>query len=115
MFSFIAFGFYLKEFHLITNITGSIDELSLAENQLDSIDSIEFKGISNLKKLDLKFNFIKSIENVELKGISTLEDLDLSRNKIDLRNKMARFKGVPYLRLLNLSDNHLIGNSNFFG
>ena len=106
-----------KKFYFISNISESMNALILSNNKLNQIDSIEFIGVYNLKKLDLSYNNIESIENAAFIGISTLEHLNLTGNKLNLTNKIVRFRGISKLKYLILAENRIrnINNLSFDG
>lgn len=85
---------------------GSIQELYLNDNHLESIDSDAFVTLKKLQKLYLQNNNLTRIDSGILTGLLSLSTLDLSNNsiyKIDNNTFMTSMK----INNLNLSRNHL--------
>ena len=84
--------------------TDESEWLDLHGNQLSSIESGAFSGLTNLTELYLDDNQISSIESGAFSGLTNLEVLDLEHNQISSIESGA-FSGLTNLRELNLSDN----------
>jgi len=85
----------------------SLDLLSLQENQLSSIESGDFGGLTNLERLLLRDNQISSIESGDFSGLTNLEHLSLSRNQIS-SIESGSFNGLANLNTLGLSNNQIL-------
>ncbi len=103
------------DFMKINNLQGlknipkifTVQMLDLQNNQLTTIESNAFAGITNLKVLDLANNQLSTIESNAFAGLTSLEDLDLTNNQLSTIESNA-FAGLTNLENLNLNNNQLI-------
>jgi insulin-like growth factor-binding protein complex acid labile subunit len=86
--------------NLLTNAT----TLYLYRNQITSIESGDFQGLSNLQRLDLWENQITSIESGDFQGLGNLHSLYLYGNQIT-SIESGDFQGLNNLQTLGLGDN----------
>jgi insulin-like growth factor-binding protein complex acid labile subunit len=92
--------------NLFSNLKTLVN-LSIADNQLTSINKALFFNLFNLRYLNLSRNRIEFIESSSFCGLDNLLSLDLSFNRLhSIRNEI--FHG-----LFDLSDLNLINNSQF--
>jgi hypothetical protein len=80
--------------------------LYLYNNQLSSIESGDFSGLSNLTTLDLWGNQISSIESGDFSELTSLTSLQLAINQISSIESGA-FSGLANLEMLYLGNNQL--------
>jgi Leucine-rich repeat (LRR) protein len=101
----------LKILNIKRNLVESIDgieelnelqELYVGDNELVSVDSVDWSKLTDLKILDLSYNDLSEIKCLEV--ISSLEDLDLSKNLIKGAYNFG-ISGMKKLQKLNLSYN----------
>jgi Leucine-rich repeat (LRR) protein len=108
----------------------TLQELNLEENDIDSLDELTFRNLSNLRKLWLNNNKLRRIGANTFKGLTNLERLYLHGNRIELidsnafvdlsnlkklllwRNNLKRidsktFKGLTSLELLYINENQI--------
>ena len=74
------------DFSGLTNLT----ELYLHENQLTSIEAGDFSGLTNLTKLDLSSAGVASIESGAFSGLTNLTELRLEGNTAPDRTEFGR-------------------------
>ena len=84
----------------------SLTQLSLWGNQISSIESSDFSGLSSLTSLDLWWNQISSIESSDFSGLSSLTQLYLNNNQIS-SIQSGDFSGLPNLTQLYLNGNQI--------
>ena len=60
------------------NLLANATSLYLGDNQITSLESGDFQGLSNLQSLDLQGNQITSLESGDFQGLSNLQTLDLA-------------------------------------
>lgn len=60
----------------------NLEELDLANINIETIDSVAFSGLLNLRRLNLSLNQLKSIDSELFKYLSNLTELNLSSNPI---------------------------------
>ena len=83
-----------------------LETLSLYNNQITSIASGDFTGLSALTRLYLARNQITSIESGAFTGLSALTRLDLYRNQIT-SIESGNFTGLSALTSLDLDNNQI--------
>jgi Leucine-rich repeat (LRR) protein len=90
--------------------------LFLEGNQLSSIESGDFSGLTNLENLRLNDNQISSIESGDFSGPASLTRLQLINNQI-ASIESGDFSGLTNLELLTLEGNQLssIDSGDFSG
>ncbi|TRY60428.1 hypothetical protein DNTS_007184 [Danionella cerebrum] len=81
-----------------------LQQITLAENQINIIEVAAFQGMSNLRKLNLSQNFLTGINLKTFQNLEKLELLDLSYNHIRVLGEQS-FWGLPSLLNLNLTGN----------
>nr|AVQ55078.1 toll-like receptor 5b [Danio rerio] len=81
-----------------------LEQLTLAQNEINKIDDDAFWGLTHLLKLNLSQNFLGSIDSRMFENLDKLEVLDLSYNHIRALGDQS-FLGLPNLRNLNLTGN----------
>jgi len=86
-----------------TNLTWT---LYLNNNEITSIESWTFNGLSNLKTLSLTFNQIVSIENGDFNGLPNLEALYIYNNQIASIESWD-FNGLSNLLFLSIDWNKI--------
>ena len=93
-------------------ISGTLTELMLPENDFTELYDLMFIQFPNLLKLSFRSNKIMTISSEVFCGLRLLKEIDLSQNKIqDIPNDT--FRTLASLFEINLSDNgiqHLAGN-----
>ena len=77
--------------------------LHLGDNQLTTLESGAFDGLSELSRLYLQNNRLKMLEPNAFNGLSNVSRLDLSGNPLQTIKQDA-FDGLPKLRYLWFSD-----------
>ena len=101
----------LKVLNIRRNLIESIDgieeleelqELYAGNNELVTIESVDWSKMVNLKKLDLSYNSISETKCLEV--LANLEELDLSKNLIKGAFNFT-ISGMPKLKKLNMSYN----------
>ena len=85
-------------------ITTPTTWLELEHNQLSSIESGAFSGLTNLKFLSLSTNQISSIESGDFSGLTNLKELRLWRNQLSSIESGA-FSGLTNLTELVMHQN----------
>ncbi|MEZ6103803.1 MAG: leucine-rich repeat domain-containing protein [Pirellulaceae bacterium] len=95
------------DFDGLTNLL----ELDLANNQITSIDSGDFDGLDNLQNLFLLGNQISSIKRGDFDGLANLQTLDLPNNQITSIQSDA-FQRLTTLKYLGLQNNRLTSIEN---
>ena len=80
--------------------------LWLYGNQISSIESGDFSGLTNLGQLDLRGNRLSSLESGVFSGLTNLERLHLRGNQISSLESGA-FSGLTNLGQLDLRGNRL--------
>ncbi len=88
--------------------------LGLGRNQLSSIESGDFTGLTSLTFLDLENNHISSIESSDFTGLTSLTSLHLEENQISSIESGA-FSGLTALWMLLLGDNTSMTTLNMEG
>ncbi|XP_001919052.2 toll-like receptor 5 [Danio rerio] len=83
-----------------------LEQITLAESQINKIENNAFLGMTNLLKLNLSKNFLGYIDFRTFQNLKGLEVLDLSYNHI-WRLGSQSFQGLPNLLSLNLTGNSL--------
>jgi hypothetical protein len=83
-----------------------LEELDLRSNQLSSIESGDFSGLTKLTQLWLDDNQISSIEAGAFSGLTNLTYLNLDGNQIS-SIESGDFSELANLRVLELDDNQL--------
>lgn len=83
-----------------------LQNLLLANNELESIPALVFSAADNLEKLDLSFNRIHEIQDNAFAGSNKLKYLYLQRNALTKITRNA-FSGLPKLRSLILDHNEI--------
>nr|APT35502.1 Toll-like receptor 5 [Megalobrama amblycephala] len=83
-----------------------LEQITLAENEINIIEIDSFWGMTNLLKLNLSKNFLGSIDSNTFQNLEKLEVLDLSYNHIRVLGDKS-FQGLPSLLNLNLTGNAL--------
>ncbi|KAF4099923.1 hypothetical protein G5714_020049 [Onychostoma macrolepis] len=83
-----------------------LEQITLAQNEINIIENNAFLGMTNLQKLNLSNNFLGSIDSKTFQNLEKLEVLDLSYNHIRMLGDQA-FQGLPSLLNLNLTGNAL--------
>nr|AIO11758.1 toll-like receptor 5b [Ctenopharyngodon idella] len=83
-----------------------LEQITLAENQINIIEIDAFWGMTNLLKLNLSKNFLGNIDSNTFQNLKKLEVLDLSYNHIRVLGDKS-FQGLPSLLNLNLTGNAL--------
>ncbi|XP_067240580.1 toll-like receptor 5 [Chanodichthys erythropterus] len=83
-----------------------LEQITLAESQINKIEKSAFWGMTNLLKLNLSKNFLGSIDSSTFLNLEKLEVLDLSYNHIWMLGYKS-FQGLPNLLNLNLRGNDL--------
>ncbi|GLT96541.1 hypothetical protein SLE2022_141550 [Rubroshorea leprosula] len=88
----------------------NLEVLDLSDNSFNNTILSSLKGLSSLKSLHLRWNKLKGILNIkELVGLNELKELDLSNNNVE---SFVAPKGVKRpLGLNNLEVLHLYNNS----
>jgi hypothetical protein len=86
----------------LTNLT----LLLLGSNQLSSIESGDFSGLTNLTELELDYNQISSIESETFSGLTNLDGLILASNQISSIESGA-FSELTNLTELRLGFNRI--------
>ena len=104
---------YLSVEHFIVTDTGnlvrqakSLESLSLQHNQISTLPTEVFSGLSNLKELNLVANKLTTIPKEAFSGLSKLETLDLGGNELTELPKEV-FSGLSNLKELKLESNKL--------
>ncbi|GKV43601.1 hypothetical protein SLEP1_g50872 [Rubroshorea leprosula] len=115
----------------------NLEVLDLSDNSFNNTILSSLKGLSSLRSLDLGWNQLKGILNIkELVGLNELKELDLSNNNVEsfvapkgikrplglsnlevlhLYNNsfsntaLSSLRGLPSLKILDLSENKLKG------
>ncbi|XP_026856802.2 toll-like receptor 5 [Electrophorus electricus] len=83
-----------------------LEQISVASNSINYIETNTFLGVPHLKMLNLSYNLLDKIYSTTFDNLPNLEILDLSYNNI--RSLMpGSFKGLPNLFCLNLTENSL--------
>jgi Leucine-rich repeat (LRR) protein len=90
----------IGEFDWTTTPTTDLD---LHGNQLSSIESGDFSGLTNLTWLWLCDNKLTSIASGDFSGLTILEQLDLSKNRVESVESDA-FSGLSKLTGLDLAE-----------
>jgi len=86
----------------------SLESLSLDNNGISGALTGHFLGgLGNLRQLTLAQNNLTSVEPDALAGLSSLRTLDLSQNKIDLISDRS-FVSLTRLETLRLDMNHIV-------
>lgn len=106
---FVYHGFFNSE--KITDITGlnyakNLTILNLSLNEITSIKSRDFRGMTSLTTIQLGYNDITSIESGAFSGLNSLINLVIDGNKIT-SIESGLFSGLTKLILLYLSDNDI--------
>nr|AQX43081.1 toll-like receptor 5 [Carassius auratus] len=83
-----------------------LEQITLAQNEINIIENNAFWGLNNLQKLNLSNNFLGSIDSKTFHNLEKLEVLDLSYNHI-WRLGYQSFQGLPNLLILNLTGNSI--------
>ncbi|XP_059354132.1 toll-like receptor 5b [Carassius carassius] len=83
-----------------------LEQITLAQNEINIIENNAFWGLNNLQKLNLSYNFLGSIDSKTFHNLEKLELLDLSYNHIRVLGDQS-FQGLPSLINLNLTENAL--------
>ncbi|XP_039546089.1 LOW QUALITY PROTEIN: uncharacterized protein LOC120492058 [Pimephales promelas] len=83
-----------------------LEQITLAQNEINIIETDAFLGMTNLLKLNLSKNFLSSIDSNTFQNLEKLEVLDLSYNHIRVLGDKS-FQGLPNLIILNLTGNAL--------
>lgn len=110
-------GYGLTEFkYAWTQLFRNVTALSLASNDLRSVDQDMFKACSNLLILDLSNNLLSNLSTIysALRPVQfNLKELKLTGNSIE---ELIDFPKFPNLEILDLSFNKLkhIGDTNLF-
>ncbi|XP_073709040.1 toll-like receptor 5 [Garra rufa] len=84
----------------------NLEQIALAQNQINKIEKNAFLGMANLLTLDLSRNFLGSVNFETFQNLEKLEVLDLSHNHIWMLGSQS-FQGLPNLLSLNLTGNSL--------
>ncbi|EFO25703.1 leucine Rich Repeat family protein [Loa loa] len=88
------------------NNMDSLEQLTLNNNKLTSIQTLTFSSLRNLRQLSLAGNAISMTTERSISDIPTLENLSLARNRLQQLNK-ATFVNLNNLEQLDLSYNQL--------
>lgn len=91
---------YLK---LETDALSLKEEISITNNQIESLEGLEKLNLSSLKTLNLSGNQIEVITSQMVSGLTNLEELNLSNNRITIID----VSGLPNLNVLNLENNNI--------
>ncbi len=100
----------LEEWYgVITNSDGTIKELNLGNNELQSSIPTTIGALSNLKVLDLSNNELQSSIPSTIGNLSSLESLNLGNNNLekDIPSSIGNLSNLEYL---NLGNNELEGS-----
>ncbi|XP_056301458.1 toll-like receptor 5 [Danio aesculapii] len=84
-----------------------LEQITLAESQINKIENNAFLGMTSLLKLNLSKNFLGYIDFRTFQNLEELEVLDLSYNHI-WRLGSQSFQGLPNLLSLNLTGNSVV-------
>ena len=92
----------------------NLQSLNLFDNNLTTLPTDVFEGLSKLTTLDLRRNPLKTIEAGAFNGLSSLTTLDLSLTRLLPRKggqlttiEAGAFRGLTNLTTLDLEDNNL--------
>ncbi|CAC5391066.1 unnamed protein product [Mytilus coruscus] len=97
-----------KDLLRIASFPNNIQELSLRNNDISTIEDGIFKGNSLLTTLDLSFNRISQIRKNSFKGLTNLLSLNLSNNDLKYENRSFEYSAFYFLenlKNLNLKRN----------
>ncbi|XP_065111870.2 toll-like receptor 5b [Paramisgurnus dabryanus] len=98
-----------KIFSLSYSLFGALsdlEEINLAQNEINKIENDAFLGMTNLLKLNLSNNLLGAIDSKTFMNLHKLQVLDLSYNNIWVIGDQS-FQGLLNLINLNLKGNHL--------
>ena len=99
---------FLSGFDFLTSLL-KLEELSLSQLNISSMDPLKIETFKNLKRLDLSYNALTRVTFVSLSNANNLEVLNLGHNQISFMD--ARIFSTPNyltnLRHLNLERNQL--------
>lgn len=95
---------YCRDSALVLEGATSLDQLSLARNQLTSIEPDAFDDAENLEDLDLSYNKIDNIRKNTFEKVEIMRNLSLKAN---LLIEMPDLCGPASLEYLSLADNQL--------
>jgi len=110
--SFADYRFKTMEAHFERNrikkvsrlFLAKVNSLSLAHNEITTIDEGAFVKITTLKTLSLKYNKLKTLDEKSFNGLRNLENLDLSHNNITNVSPIT-FSLLKSLKTISLSHN----------
>jgi len=110
--SFADYRFKTMEAHFERNrikkvsrlFLAKVNSLSLAHNEITTIDEGAFVKITTLKTLSLKYNKLKTLDEKSFNGLRNLESLDLSHNHITNLSPIT-FSLLKSLKTISLSHN----------
>ncbi|XP_076844355.1 toll-like receptor 5 isoform X2 [Brachyhypopomus gauderio] len=83
-----------------------LEQISVASNSINYIETNAFLGVPHLKMLNLSYNLLDKIYSTTFDNLPNLEILDLSYNNIRLLMPKS-FNGLQNLLCLNLTENSL--------
>ncbi len=84
----------------------NLEFLDLSHNQLTTLPSMVFRGLSKLERISLYFNYITHLDPYTFYGLTNLKYLDLERNQIT-QVQSNTFKGLKSLWYLDFDSNNL--------
>ncbi|XP_073667475.1 toll-like receptor 5 [Paramisgurnus dabryanus] len=83
-----------------------LEQITLAQNEINKIENDAFLGMTNLLKLNLSSNLLSAIDSKTFMNLHKLQVLDLSYNNIRVLGHQS-FQGLANLLNLNLTGNVL--------
>ncbi|XP_076116796.1 toll-like receptor 4 [Mytilus galloprovincialis] len=99
-----------KDILRIPRLTNNLQDLSLKNNNISTIEDGIFDGNSLLITLDLSFNRISQIRISSFKGLTNLLSLNLSNNDLKYEHKSFEYSAFYFLE--NLKNLNLKRNAN---
>ena len=105
-----------KHLTSIPKIPETAVEVNLNNNNLTTIPSHAFSGLSRLRKLYLDNNNIKTVQPFAFHGLINLRYLYLRRNEISILGNKS-FANIPKLKILEIKQNSIkqIAKDAFYG
>ncbi|KAI7799807.1 TLR5 [Triplophysa rosa] len=96
---------FALQFSVFSSLS-DLEEITLAQNQINKIDNDAFLGTTSLLKLNLSINYLGAIDSRTFQNLDKLQVLDLSYNHIRVLGYRS-FQGLANLLQLNLTANSL--------